>query len=73
MLNSPTAPGAKALTPGWYWPGAAGIPVSTPLKLAEPGKNETHGSVKRVGVTEAVPVITKVPPVASQLETSRLR
>lgn len=73
MLNSPTAPGAKALTPGWYWPAAAGIPVSTPLKSAEPGKNSTHGPVRRVGFTDAVPVITKVPPVASQLETSRLR
>ena len=40
MLNSPTAPGAKALTPGWYWPGAAGIPVSTPLKLATPGRTQ---------------------------------
>jgi hypothetical protein len=73
MLNSPTAPGAKALTPGWYRPGAAGIPVSTPLKLAEPGKIETHGPVNLVGFTEALPVITNVPPVVFQLETSRLR
>src|SRR6266852_4755508 len=32
-----------------------------------------HGPVRPVGVTEAVPVITKVPPPAFQLETSRLR
>src|ERR671936_2018690 len=73
MLNSPTAPGARALTPGWYWPGAAGMPVSTPLKLAAPGKKSVHGPVSLVGFTEAAPVITKVPPAAVQLETSRLR
>jgi hypothetical protein len=49
------------------------MPVSTPLKLAEPGKNERQGPVRLVGLTAAVPVITKVPLVAVQLVTIRLR
>ena len=54
------------------WPGAAGIPVSSPVKLDEPGKIARQGVVRLVGFTVADPVMTKVPPLPVHDVISRL-
>src|SRR5579859_2850678 len=49
------------------------MPLSTPLKLADPGKNAKQGTVVLVGFTVAVPVMKKSPlPPTVQAVISRL-
>ncbi len=53
-------------------PAVDGIPVSTPLKLADPGKKDRQKAVWLTGTAVAVPEMTNVPPVPDHEEISKL-